>query len=144
MRTQGLGEETAESRDKIIIDKGVIFDAATNKYLPNTVPVQSMQDFWGQFITTNTEGNVYNASYVKLREVRVAYRLPSAFLSSRLKFVKGLELGLEGRNLWIIKSHVPHIDPEVNFFGSASLGEGVEFNSVPSTRSYGINLRIKI
>jgi len=103
-----------------------------------------MQDFWGQFITTNTEGNVYNASYVKLREVRLSYRLPSAFLSSKLKFIKGLELGLEGRNLWIIKSFVPNIDPEVNFFGPASLGEGVEFNSVPSTRSYGINLRIKI
>ncbi|HEX7903020.1 MAG TPA: SusC/RagA family TonB-linked outer membrane protein [Chitinophagaceae bacterium] len=144
LRTQGLGKETAENRGKIFIDNGVILDPATNKYVPNTVPVQSMQDFWGQFITTNTEGNVYNASYVKLREVRLSYRLPSAFLSSKLKFIKGLELGLEGRNLWIIKSFVPNIDPEVNFFGPASLGEGVEFNSVPSTRTYGINLRIKI
>lgn len=144
LRTQGLGAETAMNRGNIFIDKGVVFDQATNKYIPNTVPVQSMQDFWGQFITTNTEGNVYNASYAKLREVRISYRLPSSFLSSKLKFVKGLELGLEGRNLWIIKSHVPNIDPEVNFFGPASLGEGVEFNSVPSTRSFGINLRVKI
>jgi hypothetical protein len=81
---------------------------------------------------------------VKLREVRIAYRIPSAFLSKNMNFIKGLELGLEGRNLWIIKSYVPNIDPEVNFFGSASLGEGVEFNSVPSTRSYGLNLRIKL
>lgn len=144
LRTQGLGKETAENRGNIFIDKGVIFDQATNKYITNTVPVQSMQDFWGQFITTNTEGSVYNASYAKLREVKIAYRLPSSFLSNKLKFIKGLEVGLEGRNLWIIKSHVPHVDPEVNFFGSASLGEGVEFNSVPSTRSYGVNLRIKL
>lgn len=143
LRIQGLSKETAENRGKIFIDNGVILDPATNKYIPNTVPVQSMQDFWGQFITTNTEGNVYNASYVKLREVRISYRLPAS-LTNKLKFIKGLELGLEGRNLWIIKSHAPHVDPEVNFFGPSSLGEGVEFNSIPSTRTIGANLRIKI
>ena len=144
LRTQGLAKETVANRGNVFIDKGVVLDAATGKYIPNTVPVQSMQDFWGQFSTSNTEANVFNASYVKLREVRLAYRLPSGFLTKNVAWIKGLELGLEGRNLWIIKSYVPHIDPEVNFFGAASLGEGVEFNSVPSTRSYGLNLRIKI
>ncbi|MEI9808059.1 MAG: SusC/RagA family TonB-linked outer membrane protein [Bacteroidota bacterium] len=143
LRTSGLAKETAINRDKIIIDPGVILDPVTNKFIPNTVPVQSMQDYWSQFTSANTEGNIYNASYVKLREVRVSYRLPSSILG-KVKFIKGLELGLEARNLWIIKSYVPHIDPEVNLFGSASLGEAVEFNSVPSSRSYGVNLRIKI
>lgn len=57
-------------------------------------------------------------------------------------FIKGAELGIEGRNLAIIKDYVPHVDPELNFFGAGSIGEGVEFNSVPSTRSIGINLRL--
>ena len=144
LRVQGLAAETAKNRGNVFIDKGVVFNSSTNKYEPNTVPVQSMQDFWGQFITTNTEGNVYSASYVKLREIRISYRIPSEFLSSKIKFIKGLEFGIEGRNLWLIKSYVPHVDPEVNFFGPASLGEGVEFNSVPSTRTIGANLRIKI
>jgi hypothetical protein len=105
--------------------------------------VQSMQDFWTQFGGANTEANIFNASYVKLREIRLAYRIPPSVLK-HISFIKGAEFGLEARNVWIIKSHVPYIDPEVNFFGSASLGEGVEFNSVPSSRSYGLNLRIKI
>jgi hypothetical protein len=144
LRSQGLSTETAINRDKIIIDRGVVLDPATGKYIPNTIPVQSMQDFWGQFSTANTESNVFNASYVKLREVRLSYRIPSSFLTSRVNFIKGIELGLEGRNLWIIKSYVPNLDPEVNLFGAQSLGEGAEYYNVPSSRSFGLNLRIKI
>ena len=51
---------------------------------------------------------------------------------------------LEPRNLWIIKDHVPHIDPEANFFGPSQIGGGVEFNSIPSTRSFGFNLRLTL
>jgi hypothetical protein len=81
---------------------------------------------------------------VKLREVRLSYRIPATFLNRHANFIKGLELGLEGRNLWIIDSHVPHIDPEVNMFGAQSLGEGAEYFNIPSSRSFGLNLRIKI
>jgi TonB-linked SusC/RagA family outer membrane protein len=144
LRSNGLASETAINRDRVVIDKGVVLDPATNKYIPNTVPVQSMQDYWTQFQTANTEANIYDASYVKLREVRLSYRIPATFLNRHINFIKGLELGLEGRNLWIIDSHVPHIDPEVNMFGAQSLGEGAEYFNIPSSRSFGLNLRIKI
>jgi hypothetical protein len=144
LRSQGFSTETAINRDKVIIDRGVVLDPATGKYIPNTIPVQSMQDFWTQFSTANTEANVFNASYVKLREVRLAYRIPSGFLNRHMNFIKGIELGLEGRNLWIIRSYVPNIDPEVNLFGAGSLGEGAEYYNVPSSRSFGLNLRVKI
>ncbi|MNW17392.1 hypothetical protein D3C71_2165690 [compost metagenome] len=55
-----------------------------------------------------------------------------------------MELGVEGRNLWLIKSHVPHVDPELNFFNGGGAGEGVEFNSIPSVRSFGMNLRLTL
>lgn len=141
LRSLGLAKETAIDRDKIIIDKGVILDATTGKYIPNTIPVQSMQDFWGQFgNNTASEPAVFDASYVKLREVVLNYALPATWFG-RQRFVKGLSFGVEGRNLWLIKSNVPHIDPETNLFGTASVGEGVEFYNMPSTRSFGINLR---
>ncbi|WP_121356272.1 SusC/RagA family TonB-linked outer membrane protein [Flavisolibacter nicotianae] len=141
LRSLGLAKETAIDRDKIIIDKGVLLDAATGKYVPNTVPVQSMQDFWGQFgNNTASEPAVFDASYIKLREAVLNYSFPAKWFTNQA-FVKGLSLGVEGRNLWLIKSNVPHIDPEVNLFGSASVGEGVEFYNLPSTRSFGINLR---
>jgi TonB-linked SusC/RagA family outer membrane protein len=143
LRTSGLALETLENRDKVFVDKGVTLDAGSGKYIPNTVPVTSMQDFWANYSTTgNTEGNVFDASFIKLREVRLSYSLPSRIFEN--KFIKGMEFGIEGRNLWIIKSFVPHIDPELNFFGSGGIGEGVEFNSIPSTRSIGLNLRLSL
>ena len=100
-----------------------------------------MQDFWGNYsATSNTEGNVFDASYIKLREVRLSYALPSDLLANT--FIDGLRFGVEARNLWIIKDYVPHVDPELNFFGPAEVGEGVEFNSIPSVRSLGVNLML--
>jgi TonB-linked SusC/RagA family outer membrane protein len=142
LRNSGLSPETVANRGNIFVDKGVI--QVGNTYVPNTVPVQSMQDYWGQYTSTNTESSIFNASYVKLREVNFSYKVPSAFLQRNAKFLKGLEIGVEGRNLWIIKSYVPGIDPEANLFGAASNGEGVEFNNFPSTRTIGFNLRVKL
>lgn len=142
LRAAGLVEETLANRDKIFIDKGVNYDAGTDKYTPNATPVTSMQDFWSTSYsnTSNTEGSVFDASFVKLREIRLSYALPKKFLGK--SFVKGIEFGVEARNVAILKSYVPHVDPEQNFFGAASAGEGVEFNSVPTTRSIGVNLRL--
>ncbi|RDC64490.1 SusC/RagA family TonB-linked outer membrane protein [Adhaeribacter pallidiroseus] len=143
LRSAGLAEETLENRGNIFIDKGVNRNA-DGTYTPNTVPVQSMQDFWGNFSSnSNAEGNIYDASYVKLREIRLAYTLPAGWFSNNSKFVKSIDIGVEGRNLWIIHDNVPHIDPEVNFFGPTSVAEGIEFNSVPSTRSFGFNVRAR-
>jgi TonB-linked SusC/RagA family outer membrane protein len=143
LRNQGLADVTALNRGNVFIDKGVVASGTT--YIPNTVPVQSMQDFWQtNFQTGFTEANTFDASYIKLREARLAYSVPAKFLQTHAKFIKGLSLGLEGRNLWLIHSNVPYIDPEVNFFGSGSAGEGVEFNSIPSTRSIGFNVRLTL
>ncbi len=136
LRGSGLAAETS-NRDKIVTP-GVVL--SNGSYIPNTKEI-SAQDYWvWEASTTNTVSNVFDAGFVKLREVRFAYALPSSILKS--KFIKGAEIGVEGRNLWLIKSHVPHVDPELNFFGSGSVGEGVEFNSIPSTRSFGMNLRL--
>jgi len=142
LRTSGLAKETLLNRGRVFIEKGVVASGST--FVPNTVPVTSMQDYWAQYTTTNTEANIFDASYVKLREVRLSYQIPAKVFQTSVKFIKGAEIGLEGRNLWIIKDNVPHIDPEANFFGTESVAEGVEFNSIPSTRTIGFNIRLKI
>lgn len=142
LRGSGMAYETMEGRNGTFIDKGVNVDAAGNE-TPNVTPVQSMQDFWSRYAATaNTEGNVFDASFVKFRELTFSYAFPEKFRPFN-KVIKGLELGFEGRNLWLIKSHVPHVDPEMSYFGAGSVGDGVEFNSFPSTSSYGVNLKIK-
>jgi TonB-linked SusC/RagA family outer membrane protein len=141
LRSGGLAKETLANRGSIFIDKGVIANG-DGTYRANDIPVQSMQDFWGQYsASANTEGSVFDASYIKLREISFSYSLPSK-LVKKLN-IQGVEFGVEARNLWIIKDHVPHIDPESNMYGSNSAAEGVEFNGVPSTKSIGFNLKLK-
>ena len=53
-----------------------------------------------------------------------------------------LAVGIEGRNLWLMKSNVPHIDPETNIFGPSGVGSGVEYGAIPWTRSWGFNIRL--
>jgi TonB-linked SusC/RagA family outer membrane protein len=145
LRTTGLAAETGSGRDKIFIDKGVnaVVSGGTTTYQPNTTPVRSMQDFWGHYASTsNTEGSVFDASYVKLRELRLSYELPQKWIE-KIK-LKGLEVGFEARNLWIIKDYVPHVDPETNYMGPSNISGPIEFNSVPSTRTFGFNLKLTI
>lgn len=147
LRGSGLAEETLENRGQIFVDEGVnaVEDAdGTVTYVTNATPVRSMQDFWGNYTANgNTEGSVFDADYVKLREVVISYSLPSRLFEGSV--IRGLSVGIEGRNLWLINSEVPHVDPEASFFGPSLAGgaANIEFWSIPSARSIGINLKAK-
>lgn len=81
--------------------------------------------------------NVYKASYLKFRELRLDYSFPNSITD--LIFLQNLDLSLYGRNLAILSSDVPHIDPQI--ITGAGNRQGLENAQVPSTRSFGINLR---
>jgi len=146
LRGGGLAEETLQNRGSIFIDKGVneVEDQDGNiSYVPNETPVRSMQDFWNTYTdNSNTEGSIFGASYVKLREVTISYNLPTSLLSDTP--FGSVSIGFEARNLWLIDSEVPHVDPEASFFGPSLIGgqANVEFYSVPSATTFGGNLRI--
>ena len=143
LRGNGLAEETLENRGQIFIDEGVV-EVGPDEYVTNTVPVRSMQDFWNNYTNnSNTEGSVFDADYAKLREVTIGYQLPKSLIKD--SFIQSLTIGIEARNLLLLHSKVPHIDPEASFFGPSLAGGGanVEFWSVPSARSLGFNLKAR-
>jgi len=139
LQTGGLVEETLVNREGTMIINGLI-DNGDGTSRPNDVPLASTQAFWTS-INDNSiaEPFIYDASFVKLREIAVNYTLPSSILSRT--FIKGVTLGLEARNVALLWAAVPHIDPETNLFGSGADGFGVERNNIPATRSIGINLK---
>jgi len=141
LRNDGLAFETAALRDQTFIDQGVNVrpDGTT---VPNQTPVEDIAQFWTNYSQTSiAESNTFSATYVKLREVRVGYTLPRQWFVGTP--IQELTLALEGRNLWLMYSELPHVDPESNFFGTSLTGEGVEFQSVPTTRTLGGNLTLK-
>jgi hypothetical protein len=83
------------------------------------------------------EPYVYDASYVKLRELRFGVDLPASW-ANRLN-ASAVSVSITGRNLHTWTS-VPNIDPEFSY----TIGnfQGVEFAALPNARTIGLSLRI--
>jgi TonB-linked SusC/RagA family outer membrane protein len=147
--SSGLAQETADLRDQYpdgeFVPEGVVPDGSGG-YTENT---QSLADYGTDFQTyyeTLYDGSVfeevaYDASFVKLREVKLGYNLPAKWLSTIP--ISSASVSVEGRNLWLIWSKAPHIDPETNIFGSSSTAQGVEFNNIPNVRSFGASVQLQ-
>jgi len=145
LQTGGLVTETLLNREGTFIDtEGIIVTDngdGTFDRRDNDVPLLNAQDFWTSLNDNSVaEPYIYDATYVKLREVGISYTFSAKLLGN--SFIKSLTVGLEGRNLALIYAKVPHIDPEATLFGSGADGFGIERAAVPSTRSVGCNIRL--
>jgi outer membrane receptor protein involved in Fe transport len=83
----------------------------------------------------------YDATFVKLREANITYTLPSKLLSGVKKYIKGVDISLIGRNLWLIHKNLPYADPEENL--SAGNVQGYQSGAYPTSRNIGANLKVK-
>ncbi|MCH8030698.1 MAG: SusC/RagA family TonB-linked outer membrane protein [Bacteroidetes bacterium] len=78
---------------------------------------------------------VQDASYFKLREVGLYYRVPARFLGSAIgSRVRNLRVGVSATNLLTITPYKSY-DPEVHNFGDTPVASGVEVLPFPSSRS---------
>ncbi|MET3115002.1 TonB-linked SusC/RagA family outer membrane protein [Pedobacter sp. CG_S7] len=135
--TVRLASGAAAPAGVTVYDDGIIFDGVTADGKRNE-KILPAQQYYKSFRTIN-EANIFDASYVKLREVKLSYNLPLKWISSLN--LQGVSVSLVGRNLMIIHRNVEDIDPEVAF--NTGNGQGIESLSNPTTRSYGLNLNIK-
>lgn len=86
-----------------------------------------------------TENYIYNATNIRLRELSLGYTLP-AKLFTRVPVIKGADISLIGRNLFFFKNDAPY-DPD----GTLSVGnalQGIDVFGMPSTRSFGFNVKV--
>lgn len=118
-------------------DDGMIFNGVGEDGKPNNIIIPA-QNYY-KTLSTVDEAFTYNATYIKLREVRLGYELPSRFIHS-LK-LQSATISLVGRNLWIISKHVPNIDPETAF--NTGNGQGLEDLALPTVRSLSFNINLK-
>lgn len=133
----GVLESTIKGREIDWDNPGYLvegIDVATGQ--PNATRIPSEYYFHGLF--GFTENYVYDASYTKLREVRLSYNLPTSW-ANRLMGARAATVALTGRNLYMWKK-VPNIDPE--FAYSSRNDQGIEVNMSPNPRSLGFNVRI--
>lgn len=123
-----------------VIGEGVI-QQADGSFKPNDVELSARE--WHTSLTLGRrliEPMVYDASYVKLREVRLGYTLPNSLLGKSP--IRDISLSVVGRNL-AVWSKVPHVDPETASTVGGTIIPGVESVALPSARSIGFNLNFK-
>lgn len=130
----GLHQNTVAGREDGIVGVGVTENGETNTKSANA------QVYWKHVVSQGiTEEFVYDASFVKLRELSLAYNLPASLFGNAP--IRGASISLVGRNLWTIFKNTPNIDPESSI--NNSNGQGLDLNGYPYTRNFGFNLNIK-
>lgn len=130
---------TADSgtNGETVYHDGVIFNGVTEDGKANET-ILPAQSYYKSFRTID-EANIFDASYVKLREVVVSYNLPGRLFKK--SGITGASVSLVGRNLLFLLKNVPDIDPETAF--NTGNAQGLESLSLPTTRGYGFNITLK-
>ena len=118
------------------VAKGVI-EQPDGTFKPNDIFV-SPQEYWTYVTTQTARPFIYDNTYVKLREFTLSYTFPRRMLG---KVVNALSVSFVARNLFNLYKNVPNIDPDSNY--NNSTGMGLEFGSLPSRRSFGLNVNLK-
>jgi TonB-linked SusC/RagA family outer membrane protein len=145
---RGVTKDT-EDREKFVVVDGYLgnpTDFTTRvgndgQPLQNHTQINVNNLYFGAF-NGGDEYSVFDATYFRLREVTLAYRLPKSLLA-KTPFGSA-QISFSGRNLWLYTPHLPkytHFDPETSTFG-ASNQQGFEYTNAPTARRYGVNISL--
>lgn len=149
----GLYEETAGNndlgnplRDPVTDDEtsgGLIRPGVTADGKPNTIRASTAEyGEYDSYVSSPDKRFVYDAGYIKLREVSLTYSLPKTIFTGRVgKAFKGIDVSLVGRNLAILHKNLPYADPEDNF-SSGNL-QGIQTGTYPAVRNIALNLKFR-
>lgn len=131
----GMLEESAlgGNREAGVVLAGVKEDGSVNDILLDA------PTWGGTYYNTVDAQNVFDASYIKLRDITLGYDLPKSLIGDTFQ---GIRISAFARNLFAWNLSNKGIDPENTSYGSGNI-QGLEGGSLPSTRTYGVNVNFK-
>jgi len=138
--TVGINDLGNPMRNTLSEGGGIILDGVTPDGAPNTVRADmSNRDHPLGNPNAPMAMFMYDASYIKLREIVLSYSLPAKWISN--SFFNSINLALTGSNLWIIHKNLPHADPEAGSgFGNT---QGYQQGVFPATRNVGLQVKLQ-
>jgi TonB-linked SusC/RagA family outer membrane protein len=146
-RTAGINDKGVPIRAPLADGGGIILKGVTEDGKPNTSRIE--ENYGDGSWTFGSNGNgteqnkefVYDASFIKLREASFGYSIPAKTLEG-LHSIKGIDLILSGRNLFIFHKNVPYSDPEQGqAAGNASMG--FQNGAYPTMRTLNFLIKVK-
>jgi hypothetical protein len=126
-----------------MLQPGVTLDGSPNDYIASATEYYAAVYGWGgpQYSpNTRYELFIKENNYVKMRELSLSYRLPSA-LARKIR-ARNIDFSVFGRNLFFVYRSLKDMDPEQTTAGSRWTQTLTNVGTNPSSRSMGASLRV--
>ncbi len=135
--TAGTNENGVSIRDAVADGGGILIEGVDETSgAPVSYNIEA-DTYWKRLFALH-ERWLYDASYIKLRTVRLDYSLPKTLLENTL--FKDVNLGLFANNVWLIHSAIPGLDPsEIETRNGVNWTEG---GQLPNVRTVGFNVKM--
>lgn len=124
-------------------DGGIVLPGVTETGEPNTVHISQERVENRAIIIARREAlddYLYDTSFIRFRYASLTYNLPKS-IYEQLGFVKGASISFIGRNLGLLLSRTPGLDPESQLYTDNK--QGIEKTTLPPVRSWGFNVNLK-
>jgi TonB-linked SusC/RagA family outer membrane protein len=140
LASDGFSDYTLDGRDGFVVDGVVQTKDGSGNVISETenTTATTSEAYWQSLGGRNTptgEPFCYDASNSRLRQAAIGYT--HKFTNSPVNAVR---ISFEGRNLFFLYNKAGRLDPNLSS-GNTNV-QGVEGFGLPSTRSFGMNLRV--
>ena len=115
-----------------------VIDNGDGTYRENDIYINP-EDYWYEVSRKSPELFIYDNSYIKCRELTLSLDFPKNWLDKK-GVLKHVGISFVARNPFIVWKNIKDIDPDAQYNTS---GLGLEYGSLPSRRSYGLNVNLK-
>jgi hypothetical protein len=146
MDFSGISKRSGQNhRQPFIFPNSSYFDGT--KYVDNTsiYMISGGYNFWSQSVNTSANTNyLVDGSFWKIREVSLSWNLPIKWFGFTKNAVKGVNLTLSGRNLFMFLPKTNEwTDPE--FSNTTGNAQGISgLDNTPPTRIFGASINISL
>ncbi len=131
---RGLDKATLVGRETGIKVDGVLADGSANTKTADA-------EAYYRRMASISRNNVLNGDFIKLRQVTLGYTFGESALA-KVPVFSSIQISFVARNLLVLMKKSDNIDPEAGFSSLISYA-GIEGTSLPSARSFGINVNFK-
>ena len=142
LNTIGVGIDGIEPVNGVDREQGIYLNGvdADGNAGPFVVENNQFENFYRRLYSDRiSELNVYDASYLKLRQIVLGYTIPQSAMAKTP--LSSIRIAFVARNLFNIYDKVDNVDPA---FSNTQTGndQGLEKYAMLPIRSWGFNLKI--
>lgn len=113
----------------------MVFPGVTESNTPNTTQIKA-SEYYGSLLP---EDFIYDASFIKLKELSLGYNFPSKILKKTP--LTSLNVSFVARNICYLLKHTPGTSPEGGY-DTTMFSQAIDYAALPFTRTFGLSVSL--